>query len=289
MNVIKCTNGHFFDGDSYDKCPHCGAVASSGGNNPVQAISRDEKKPIWSRSKKNKEDVYAYRSESPAGNAIKGSTPTEYIIHNIPDDHDAQSAPSPKHNQTLDFWQTPSRSQNGPTGKSEDREPEENTVPEPAPSLQEVVKNASASNEGKTMSYFSSATSQTQAQNQAPKATDPVVGWLVCVQGVHFGESFCIFAGKNSVGRSSENRIIIADDGSISRIKHALIIYEPKKKNFYLQPGDSSGLTYLNGDYITESHILTSRDMIELGDSKFMFIPLCGDDFSWETYITKGE
>ena len=24
MNVIRCKNGHFFDGDAYDVCPHCG-------------------------------------------------------------------------------------------------------------------------------------------------------------------------------------------------------------------------------------------------------------------------
>jgi hypothetical protein len=71
----------------------------------------------------------------------------------------------------------------------------------------------------------------------------------------------------------------------ISGIRHASIAYEPKRRNFYLQPGEASGLTYLNDEYITVSRMLSSRDIIELGDSKLMFIPLCGEDFSWETYL----
>jgi len=131
--------------------------------------------------------------------------------------------------------------------------------------------------------------SPSSAKTQLRHASEPVVGWLVCVGGCHFGECFNIYAGKNSIGRSEENRIVISNDNSISRIKHALIVYEPKKRNFYLQPGDSSGLTYLNDDYITDSHKLATQDMIELGDSKFMFVPLCGETFSWEEHMPKGE
>jgi hypothetical protein len=139
------------------------------------------------------------------------------------------------------------------------------------------------------MSYFTSATSPSANAVTAKRPSEPVVGWLVCIGGPHIGECFNVYAGKNSIGRSEENRIVIPGDNSISRIKHSLIVYEPKKRNFYVQPGDSSGLTYLNDDYITESHKLADRDLIELGDSKFMFVPLCGETFSWEEHMPKGE
>ena len=29
MNLRKCNNGHFFDGDKYPSCPHCGGLDSS--------------------------------------------------------------------------------------------------------------------------------------------------------------------------------------------------------------------------------------------------------------------
>ncbi len=160
----------------------------------------------------------------------------------------------------------------------------------PVSPLQAAVRQASATTEGKTMSFFSAMTAS--AASTSPEAashpiSDPVVGWLVCIGGKHFGESFQICAGKNSIGRSASNRIVLNREDSVSREKHALIVYEPKKRNFYLQPGDASGLTYLNEEYITESKKLSDRDIVELGDGKFLFVPLCGESFTWETYLTK--
>ncbi len=39
MNVVKCENGHFYDGEQYTLCPHCGARMSTGGAaaNPAPA------------------------------------------------------------------------------------------------------------------------------------------------------------------------------------------------------------------------------------------------------------
>lgn len=167
-------------------------------------------------------------------------------------------------------------------------EPEaERKAEQASSSLQEAVRHASASNEGKTMSYFSVATKQSPAQEPVRPYVEPVVGWLVCIGGCRFGQCFSIFAGKNAVGRGEENRIVIADDHSISRNKHAFIIYEPKKRDFFIQPGDTDALTYVNEECIFQPRKLSQRDMIELGDSKFMFVPLCTESFSWEEYMNK--
>jgi hypothetical protein len=234
------------------------------------------------------------------------------------------STPPLKKNPTLDFWQTSAHSEieAADGSKQEVTEPSTDKVEEKSAnitgvevtpvaeqveakkeevrhvdenaqnqgsSLLEAVKKSSASNEGKTMSYFSSATSPSSVQSQPRPVAEPVVGWLVCVGGCHFGECFNIYAGKNSIGRNEDNRIVIPNDDTISRVKHALIIYEPRKRNFFLQPGDSSGLTYLNGDYMMEAKQLATRDMIDLGNSEFMFMPLCGEGFSWEEHMPKGE
>ena len=29
MNLIKCSNGHYYDGDKFDYCPHCAGVSSN--------------------------------------------------------------------------------------------------------------------------------------------------------------------------------------------------------------------------------------------------------------------
>ncbi len=153
--------------------------------------------------------------------------------------------------------------------------------------LREVVKRSSASKEGKTLSYFNAMTTgktdESASSRQDP--IDPVVGWMVCIEGKHFGESFEIKAGMNSIGRESGNKIVLSNDESVSRDKHALITYEPKHREFYLKPGDSSGLTYLNDEYITETKKLSKDDTIEIGNCKFIFVPLCGDSFTWEDHI----
>lgn len=307
MNVTRCKNGHFFDRDSYEKCPHCGEDEMTANS----AVSRkEEKKFFWNRGKKEIAKP-AVPAAIPASNGTFGKGDEKTDVGELREITDCPP-PSLKKNTTLDFWQTvPDREASVETERSvapqvaestapvsvmepnisreEQVEQCENNEPKPAPasSLKEAVKNASASNAGKTMSYFSTVTAS--AGSAQKQSADPVVGWLVCVGGCHFGECFSLYAGKNSIGRSEENRIVISDDNGISRLKHALIVYEPKKRNFYLQPGDSSGLTYLNDDYITESRMLSSFDAIELGESKFLFVPLCGESFSWEEYVRRGE
>jgi len=114
---------------------------------------------------------------------------------------------------------------------------------------------------------------------------EPFVGWLVCIKGPAQCKTYKINAGRNSVGRDDSNHIIIRDDMRISRSKHCWVTYEPKKRIFFIQPGDSSGLTYVNDDFITENRTLVAGDKIELGDSLFMLVPLCGESFSWEEYL----
>lgn len=335
MNVVKCTAGHYFDTDAYERCPHCGAARAVEGEGISPKVEerrpRHFSSPFGRKPKKEVEtstEIGATQTEisepvmgwsgPPTGNFF--DEPTEPLSEDgyIP----VETNKVFKDVKTLDFWddvssgkeiQTESddsydvqedKKEDGFSFDSSDIDIQASADDEPEPekdnkntSLQEEIRNVSASNDGKTVSYFSAVTASKTSEEKpdnhraANKTTssssDPVVGWLVCVKGIHFGESFCICTGKNSIGRNSDNRIVVWADKTISRVKHALIVYEPKKRQFYIQPGDSSGLTYLNDEYITESKIMKTHDVIELGESKFVFIPLCGDSFSWEDYISK--
>jgi len=44
-------------------------------------------------------------------------------------------------------------------------------------------------------------------------------------------------------------------------------------------PGESHELFYLNDNVVLNSEILKSHDVITLGETSLMFIPLCGPDF----------
>lgn len=111
---------------------------------------------------------------------------------------------------------------------------------------------------------------------------DPVVGWLVCIEGPDRGRDYRIRTEKNSVGRSDSMDIAILGDETISRNDHAFIVYDPKKNIFRVQSGSSRGLVYLNGEEVISSETIKAYDTIEMGESAFKFIPFCGGEFKWK-------
>ena len=74
----------------------------------------------------------------------------------------------------------------------------------------------------------------------------PVCGWIVCISGPRQGKDYKIISGKNFIGRADDMDIQILGDNEISRRNHAVIVFDPKKKETVLLPGDSNGLAYLN-------------------------------------------
>lgn len=142
--------------------------------------------------------------------------------------------------------------------------------------INEEIKRATAADDGKTLGFF---------RSNAQTLNEPVVGWLVCVKGKHFGECFELKSGRNSVGRNDDNKIVIRDDFSVSGSKHLWIVYEPKKREFFAQPGESSGLSYLNGDNIMVPQKMQAYDRLEFGTGLYVLVPLCNERFSWEDYL----
>ncbi len=110
---------------------------------------------------------------------------------------------------------------------------------------------------------------------------EPVVGWLICVEGADRGRDYRIISEKNFIGRSEKMDISIAGDETISRDGHAIISYNPKKNLFRIYPGESRGIVYLNDDEVIGATELNAYDVIEIGQSKLLFIPFCGEKFQW--------
>ena len=315
MRVVKCEQGHFFDIDTYDECPICGAGMAAG-------ESKQDTSSSW--QPKGGKSV----SESSAIGGLRGlrrffekSTSTETEVRNdvVSKEHPI-SACKPKEaavekdvsiepEETESMYKSAqefsgeekteymfsNNSDEEPTladdlllmqQRKEDKKEVAYSVNPAVESLQEAVHQVSASDDGKTMSFFSAALDSANSNDSTSKRNaEPVVGWLVCVSGSHFGEGFSIHAGMNSIGRNASNSIVISKDGSVSREKHAFIVYEPKKREFYIKPGESSGLTYVNDDYITDTVKIKNKDIVEVGNSKMIFVPLCDDGFSWEDYM----
>jgi len=114
---------------------------------------------------------------------------------------------------------------------------------------------------------------------------EPVVGWLVCIMGEYLGQSFNLKAGQNFIGRALTMDIPLAKDTNISRDKHAIVTYDPENRVFFVQPGIGSGLTYLNGNLLLAHQAIKAYEKIKVGKSEFIFVPCCGEQFTWEDYM----
>lgn len=190
MNLTRCANGHFYDAERFDTCPHCNQTS-------VSTVLQDEDG--------NKE--YTMPLNPPSSNGLEGL--------------------------------------------------KENNVTEDGSQA--------------TIGYFGDMT------------TEPVVGWLVAIAGSNFGQDFKLKTGRNFIGRSPEMDVAITGDSSISRDKHAIILYEPKSNVFLVQPGDAKELFYLNEKVVLTATEINAYDIISLGSSKLLFIPCCSDKFNWDS------
>ena len=109
----------------------------------------------------------------------------------------------------------------------------------------------------------------------------PVVGWLVCTDGVNKGTDYRLHQGRNFIGRSSEMDVCILGDNTVSRSSHAIVVYDPRSNVYLAQPGSSKELFYVNDKLVLNPVELKTMDLLNIGDTKLMFVPLCGEQFHW--------
>ena len=127
------------------------------------------------------------------------------------------------------------------------------------------------------------AANKTVGMMQSQMGFDPVVGWLACVAGPSRGKSYTIRGGVNSIGRSERMDIVITGDLKISSENHAKISYSDKHNRFNILPGEGRNIVYLNDEEVFTPMPLNAYDLIDFGETKLLFIPLCGERFTWKT------
>ncbi|MCL2343187.1 MAG: FHA domain-containing protein [Firmicutes bacterium] len=108
-----------------------------------------------------------------------------------------------------------------------------------------------------------------------------VCAWLVCIEGINKGRSYLIHPGKNFLGSGDDMDIQILGDDKVDRYRHAVLAYDEKSLRTVLLPGESKGLAYLEGAAVYAPKHLDAYMRIEVGNSKFLFLPFCGKEFDW--------
>jgi len=110
---------------------------------------------------------------------------------------------------------------------------------------------------------------------------NPVVGWLVCIDGPDKGQDYRLYNKINSIGRAEENDVVLSKEQTVSQRSHARLAYDPRHNNFQLIPSDAVNIVYVNDAPLYVPHLLSAYDVIEFGDTKLMFIPFCSSQFQW--------
>lgn len=168
-------------------------------------------------------------------------------------------------------------------------QPEEDTEPKDAPKETEDVSGDMASL--KTEIEKTKSTKRKELPVTVRKwdldNTVPPVGWLIGIVGPYLGKSFECISGRNHIGRSDDMEITLSKDPEVSRESHAILTYEPNRQKFYIQAGEGRGIVYLNGEPVFSHSELHAYDKFRLGGSEFVFLPLCGEHFTWDDYMNK--
>ena len=149
-----------------------------------------------------------------------------------------------------------------------------------------------SSDDEKTVYNPSSSSSTVVENNQAVLMQETPVeetgqillsGWLAVISEKGKGTSYTLTFGMNTIGRSEDNHIAIQNgDSSISREKHAVIIYDYDNNIFFIKHVEGQYLSYLNGEVLLDTKQLKANDKIKLGSTELIFIPLCSDEFIWK-------
>ena len=148
-------------------------------------------------------------------------------------------------------------------------------MPPPLPGGQSTEGIPVSGGGGKTQGFWGVSGSK-------ERISEPVVGWVVVISDVNTGQDFRLRAGHNKIGRDTKSDLFIDFDSKVSREDHAAIIYDPMDRSFYVQHMSGHNNTYLNGSILLEPRKLKPYDMIIVGDTTLLFVPLCGPQFQWK-------
>lgn len=105
--------------------------------------------------------------------------------------------------------------------------------------------------------------------------------FLVCIDGPMTGASFVFQENKAVIGRQKNYEIALFRDNSVSRSQHAIIRYDKDSIQYTVTPGDAEKMVSVNGLAVNQEYVLKMYDVIGVGQSRLLFIPVCSDKFAW--------
>lgn len=226
MKLKKCVNGHFYDEEKFESCPHC-AGGSKLDVNEIFGGAPSAPKPAMAKVEQDDDMTVPLKAAPAASIKPAPAASIRPAVFHTPEEGDEHTAA---------FYD------------------EEFTAP-PLPKVQNLPT--------------------------------PCVGWLIALNGLHAGQDFHLRAGKNYIGQEESMDVALTGEKSVSRNKHAIVIYEPKHHRYFIQPGESNELVYINDEVVLLPMELKPYDLIVIGDIELWFMPLCDAEHNWSEIIHK--
>lgn len=275
MKLTKCEKKHFYDADKYSECPHCDKTSQA----QVQTTPKT--------FKPSADVVVAPESDDTSTFSLHSNTETKSGKNKVAAGSEGEQASVNPLKPS-----TPPEAVKIPAVAGEGEvKPAEDYVPKPIVQKTAQLRPTPPSGEKSLHSQLRSVVSHEKVDEQRTVAfygtenTHPVVGWLVCISGEHLGESFNLKAGQNFIGRALIMDVPLSKDASVSRNKHAIVTYDPVGRMFFVQPGESNGLTYVGKELLLTPRPISAYEHIKVGQCELVFVPFCGEKFAWEDYI----
>ncbi len=270
MNLCRCANGHFYDKEKYATCPHC-----NGGSAVDDTLTAAFTEDANIQNMQNIQNIqnmqgqgFGQADDAGYGRQMPGTNVTEQVSQNDPFPIADMGAEQTTVSKDYDTGQ-----------KTEALDPWSVYESFPGDDNDHTIGIFEA--DFGTVSGQNSRVGTMEKKPAANKVSTPCVGWLIALGGEHVGTDFRLKAGKNFVGRSPQMDVALTEDKSVSRDRHAIVVYEPKAHLYLVQPGESSSLVYRNNEVVLTPVKLEAYDMITVGDVNLLFIPLCGERFNW--------
>ena len=105
--------------------------------------------------------------------------------------------------------------------------------------------------------------------------------FLVCIDGPMTGASYVFQESKAIIGRQKNYEIALYRDNSVSRSPHAIISYYKDAFRYTVSAGDAEKKVSVNGAFIEAETDLKMYDVIGIGQTRLLFIPVCSEKFAW--------
>ena len=307
MRLARCDKGHYYDKDKFQACPHCNGMQIAPGetvafedpNKPKEEPKKVEEPKVeveervaFSVDETKSESNYAKESfveevevaeaviEEPSVQEVElesGKPLDEMTTIVIEEENAAKETPVVK--------PEPVKEEPKAEPVKEEPKPEPDDAPVEvinivADDSQTEVKEEAASPSLKD--ELDSATTRDEENDlNEDKNSNPVIGYLICIDGMHKGKSFDIKEGRNFIGRSMAMDISLSGNPKIQRERHAIVTFDPRSKTCFFQPEETRELIYINDELVFGPSKINHEDIILMADEKFIFFKLTCDKIDW--------